>query len=536
MRYEDFIVELVPTADGDVTIRARCVLAGEARRRLALPAAPTELAARFARSHSGDGSDPAAGGARNLSVRPAGRERAADFEDPAALGAALFNAVFAGEVRSLYDRALGSLDREDSAGLRVQLRLDLKELPSLSAVPWELLYREDTGNFLALSRRSPVVRYLELPLPAPPRPVPEIFRILAVVPQLTDLAPLDLEAERRNLEALERSVERLEVEILEPADLNRLRGALVDREFHALHFMGHGDFDPRTGEGTIILDGPAGGSRAVAARDLAPGLQDLRSLRLAVLNACHTARSGAEEGVSPFAGLAPALMRAGLPAVLAMQLPISDRGAIAFSESFYRRILAGDPVDAAVTEGRQAIRGADPRSPEWAVPALFLRVPDGRIFQSREGRSGPMSRRTSPGVALLLAGNFEDAAAELRKELAAHPTDALPRVALGIALARGRSLCQLPYRTALEIHRLFAAALSDPELGDLAGAALLALETEYFQRNSVREPGPSPDELRERLSNAKLAEPEARLLSCLTVEGTTRDLFLQMGATERNES
>jgi hypothetical protein len=64
-----------------------------------------------------------------------------------------------------------------------------------------------------------------------------------------------------------------------------------------------------------------------------------------------------------------------------MQRPIGDTAAIAFSDAFYRRLAAGDSVDEALVEGRQAIHSEVPNSIEWATPALFVRVPDGTVFQ-----------------------------------------------------------------------------------------------------------------------------------------------------------
>jgi len=40
----------------------------------------------------------------------------------------------------------------------------------------------------------------------------------------------------------------------------------------------------------------------------------------------------------------------------------------------------GDPVDAAVAEGRQAMYAVDRLSSEWATPVLFLRTPTGELY------------------------------------------------------------------------------------------------------------------------------------------------------------
>ncbi len=64
----------------------------------------------------------------------------------------------------------------------------------------------------------------------------------------------------------------------------------------------------------------------------------------------------------------------------AMRTPISDQAAIVFSRTFYRGLVAGDPVDLAVTEARQAVHSMDPEGFEWATPVVFMRTPDGHLY------------------------------------------------------------------------------------------------------------------------------------------------------------
>lgn len=97
-------------------------------------------------------------------------------------------------------------------------------------------------------------------------------------------------------------------------------------------------------------------------------------LRLAVLNACQTSTTGAELA---FGGVAHQLVRAGMPAVVAMQQRIMDQTALAFSREFYRALADGWPVDAAVQEGRRSIMtvlGNDWQGrADWAIPTLYAR-------------------------------------------------------------------------------------------------------------------------------------------------------------------
>ena len=81
-----------------------------------------------------------------------------------------------------------------------------------------------------------------------------------------------------------------------------------------------------------------------------------------------------------------------MPAVVAMQFPISDKAAIAFSETFYQRIAKGDPVDVAMAEGRKKLWHLE----EWATPVLFLRSKDGVLFEPATACASrlPRQRRT----------------------------------------------------------------------------------------------------------------------------------------------
>ncbi|GAA6618352.1 CHAT domain-containing protein [Scytonema sp. NUACC26] len=105
-----------------------------------------------------------------------------------------------------------------------------------------------------------------------------------------------------------------------------------------------------------------------------------RSLGLAVLNSCQGAEVSEQQ---IFAGIAPNLVRRGIPAVVAMQYPILDSTAKLFADEFYRTLALGYPVDAAIQTTRNAISqdiGLDKR--DFATPVLYMRAPDGIILNS----------------------------------------------------------------------------------------------------------------------------------------------------------
>src|SRR5690606_37243505 len=118
------------------------------------------------------------------------------------------------------------------------------------------------------------------------------------------------------------------------------------RSWHVVHFVGHGGYDAQREEGVIWLADDDGTARSLGAGDLARLIADRRDLRLVLLNACESARPGA---LDIFSSTAAALVRRGLPAVIAMQYEITDRAAIEFARSLYDALADGLPIDSAVS-------------------------------------------------------------------------------------------------------------------------------------------------------------------------------------------
>jgi hypothetical protein len=305
-----------------------------------------------------------------------GEAEAADGASPEQAGGELFRAVFQGELLKAFQGCLAQA--RSGPGLRIRLRLN--DVPQLAGLPWEYLYDAEGRGFLALSGRTPVVRYLELSeglgtlLVAPP------LRVLAVISTprgYRELAEADEEWRRLGaaLQPLLGSglieVERLARPTPEALESRLRAGPPV----HVLHFVGHGGFSELRGEGVLVFEDEEGKGVPVGGPSLAYLLQDHPSLRLAVLNACNGARGSQE---NTFAGTAQVLVQHGVPAVIAMMSEVMDETACSFAEKFYQALAAGLPVDACVGEVRRAL--AAERNPEWGTPVLYLRATDGRLF------------------------------------------------------------------------------------------------------------------------------------------------------------
>jgi hypothetical protein len=391
MDYEDLVIQLDAGAGGATTVRVSSRIAGESEPEpFVVPVVADEidrLAAAFGRA------------ARDLRPTATGEISAAA---QAELGDRLFRALLPPAARSRYDESWGQVKDLPARGLRLQIRTGLGGgggVPAeLQAIPWELLRSQH--HFLARGRKTSVVRYLDLEIGGYRPPAPRPLAILAVA---GDEPTLDLVRERREIEEAWRGQGRVHIKQLSEVTLETLREELLAHDYHVLHFMGHGGFNPAAGEGSLALLDEQGRRAWASGPAVAEQVRGLVSLRLVVLNACWTARTSSS---GPYAGVATAMLRAGIPAVVAMQFPISDGAALSFSRIFYRRLARGDTIDAAVTDGRLAIHNGR-HSLEWATPVLFQRLPGGRIVEpARPARwwpwRAPGRRRAAPSAAALL--------------------------------------------------------------------------------------------------------------------------------------
>ena len=295
------------------------------------------------------------------------------------LGDELSRALFQGQVRELFEQSFRWVDAEPNHCLRILLNYDPSDPATahLASLPWELLRRTDTHQFLSLS--SPVVRYLKTPFPQPTIPSRATLRVLALIANPVGHESIDVEEERQSLYDTWTGVEGLEITILERLDASSLHRVLQERDYDAFHFIGHGGIDS-TGESGLYFESKSGEPELKTGPMLKELVNGIESLRLVFLNACRGARLTEELDSNPFVKVAETLVMGGLPAVVAMPSALSIKGASEFDRVFYGCLADGDPVDGAVVEGRRSIYSALPRSIEWTTPILFMRVADGVIF------------------------------------------------------------------------------------------------------------------------------------------------------------
>ena len=273
-----------------------------------------------------------------------------------AYGQRLADALFVGDVGTTFRESLAACVL-DGSELRIRLRLEA--VPDLDALPWEYLYDSGLERFLTLSKKTPVVRVLPSADPPPPVVVTPPLRVLVMISSPPALARLDVEREERLLRlTTEDLVDSglLELVVVTEATLANLQRTLL-QDVHVFHFIGHGGFDESTQEGVLALEREGdGAAHFVGGARLGTLLHDARCLQLAVLNACEGARTSSRDA---FSGVAQALVRQGLPAVVAMQSEISDRAALDFSHQFYWFLTQGLGIEATLCEVRKAMAVSD---------------------------------------------------------------------------------------------------------------------------------------------------------------------------------
>jgi hypothetical protein len=318
------------------------------------------------------------------------------------LGETLAGLLLPAYARQLFRESL--LRLPDDQGLRLRLRL----ADELADFPWEYMYIQDTrgertpSSFLALDPRISIVRHEALALPGDWHESPGSRRIVVAMatpePHAAYPRLASLPAEQRSLKTALDGVSGVRVEYIPPygddagdqipgATLKDLMGVLMERT-DVFHFSGHGEFSREmgpaigstVGEGGIVLADTANQAVIMPADRLGEVLRS-KGIRLVVLGACETGR---RDGYNVWSGVAASLLKAGIPAVVAMQFTIKDKLAAAFSGAFYRALVAGFTIDEAVAMGRAAMRAEaltnQPDTRDWGVPVLYLRAPGGRVF------------------------------------------------------------------------------------------------------------------------------------------------------------
>ncbi len=332
--------------------------------------------------------------------------------EPQAYGLLLFNALFSGPIRDAYSAVMGRAAAIAEGRVRVRLWIT-DGAAELHALPWERLYHLPKGQAvpLSVSTSTPFSRFTAV-RGGVPQPIRESrLRLLFAIANPSDLetqfnlAPIDVEREVETLHhALQELVssQRFEVTILPgqtgvspglralvEAEGTRIREGSTSLEeiLRALpdcdvfHFLGHGLSLP-DGSTALFLEDTA--QPVIDDELVQPLVASDRLPRLVFLAACESAKRAA--GVKhPFVGLGPKLLKAGVPAVVAMQDKVLIDVARQLTADFYRSLLLHGQIDLALNQARLLLFGTGVL--DWAIPVLFSRLVDNELVDLPSDRS-----------------------------------------------------------------------------------------------------------------------------------------------------
>jgi hypothetical protein len=113
------------------------------------------------------------------------------------------------------------------------------------------------------------------------------------------------------------------------------------------------------------------------------------------LNSCESGRGGDADFNR---GVAPALLAAGVPSVVANQFSVLDTAATAFARHFYWSLAIGTPVGDAAREARVAVNASIPgEALDWAIPVVFAQNPCDRLAERQTAVTSAVTPVGTPG-------------------------------------------------------------------------------------------------------------------------------------------
>ena len=309
-----------------------------------------------------------------------------DDEEMITFGSQLFDTLFQGDVRRLYDEA------RTRQGKRLDLVLT-SMIPWIAEKPWEFAYDHGRRSFLA-TEEIHFVRNVLTNVPADPIAKHDgPLRILVASAQPVGFGRLSIDQEvaviQRGFEPLAQAG-LVEIKALARVTPSMIHDELKSGRYQVVHFIGHGVFDEKRGEGCLVFVNENGNEHRLGERSVREIFSG-RGLSLVFLNSCESGRGGRSDFNK---GVAQSLVAHGLPALVANQYSVLDSSATSFAQQFYSSLAQGLSLGQAAREARIAVNYLLRGEPiDWAVPVLYAR--DANATICTPGKKSVTVRTTS---------------------------------------------------------------------------------------------------------------------------------------------
>ncbi|HEX9725472.1 MAG TPA: CHAT domain-containing protein, partial [Vicinamibacteria bacterium] len=160
---------------------------------------------------------------------------------------------------------------------------------------------------------------------------------------------------------------------------SRLSDLTDNHAFTHLHILAHGKASTQPGLFQAVSWGLRLGppkAEATSPKELADAIHGDQGLPVVVTVAACDAANQAETTL-PEHSFAQELHLRGVPVVLASQLPLTMAGSVILTETFYRSLLSGHDVRAALHEARVSLREGEKTRHDWVSLVGYVRLPEG---------------------------------------------------------------------------------------------------------------------------------------------------------------
>jgi hypothetical protein len=311
--------------------------------------------------------------------------------DSGEFGLQLLDALFSGATRPAYDKAIDRAETQAEGRLRFRLWID-ENAGKLHDTPWELLHRASGSQPVSLtaSVKTPFSRYtaLETPERQPIGKREYPLRLLIAISNPSDQPAMDIEPAVESFrQAMAEPIRRDLVRVTLMPGLSglspdvqrqlkaggfRIKGGATGLvsilqllpHVHMFHFIGRGYRDWHKDQVILFFENADGKAHLVFGRELVTKLADIKLPHLVFLSSADTVSLGSQ------------ISRLGIPAVVTMQGHVEEEHLL--TRDFYHQLLTHGVVDRALNQARLTV--FEPEQADWARPVLFMRLPQGQLF------------------------------------------------------------------------------------------------------------------------------------------------------------
>jgi tetratricopeptide (TPR) repeat protein len=367
-------------------------------------------------------------------------------------------------------------------------------VPEILNLPWELICIE-SGNFIGLDSKFTIRRLPKKDSPLarantslPPRPLRILF--MACAPR--EEAQLEFEREEEAIiRAIAKAGPNVAFDSGDAGTFDELLERINEFQPHIVHLTGHG-IVMDDGLGYFAFEDERGQTDSRSSVEMRERLFSGSSVQLAFISGCQT---GKAPPIAAMGGICQGIVSEEIPMAIGWAASIADDIATQFAATFYKTLAAGQPVDRALTQARQAIqKTCDERGyPGWTLPVLYSASTQSMVFDPDPQRPSVPPMRPSvvqqplEGMSEGYTDNFVGRRREIQRLLPALREGTLHTLILTGLGGAGKSTLATRLARKLEVYGFTPIPVSSTKEVPLSAARLLQACGDAFLKAKLRD-------------------------------------------------